>query len=400
MANVKFVAVSRGLKGIIDYVTNKEKTIDKYISGVNCVAETAVYEFECVKKQFHKTDGRSYYHIVQAFSPDDPVDFETAHKIGLEFAAHFKGYQCIVATHMNTAHKHNHIIMNSVNFETGAKFHQSAGEMKQVKEFNNNLCRKYGLSITEAKADPFSIPKWKTQLKDTIRKAMENSNTRDEFICYMRAHNYEVKWEPNHKYITYTTPDNIRCRDNKLFDQALLRGNMELYFAMGGADYHVQQVQNARVYGEPSPSLDDTIFSTAAVIDAWLSDDGDKFHLETLHRSNKEIEKLARLGRKIEQIVYAVKDEDDSEQIDNARALYQASLILGDLLYEEQKRKQSYDEYYEEESDMDSAEFLQNTDPDLQQYYYDFDDEEELEEEMDEEYEQYHGFGGMTMGGM
>ena len=36
--------------------------------------------------------------------------------------------------------------------------------------------------------------------------------------------------------------------------------------------------------------------------------------------------------------------------------------------------------------------------------YYDYDSEEELdediEEEMDEEYEQYHGFGGMMMGGM
>ena len=121
MANVKFVAVSRGLSGIVDYVTNREKTTDKLITGVNCVARTAVHEFEAVKKQFHKTDGRAYYHIVQAFAPDDPVDFETVHQIGLEFAAHFKGYQCLVATHMNTKHKHNHIIMNSVKKKRGKK---------------------------------------------------------------------------------------------------------------------------------------------------------------------------------------------------------------------------------------------------------------------------------------
>ena len=69
MANVKFIAVSRSLSGILDYVTNREKTVDSLISGVNCVAETAQAEFEAVKKQFRKTDGRSYYHIVQAFSP-------------------------------------------------------------------------------------------------------------------------------------------------------------------------------------------------------------------------------------------------------------------------------------------------------------------------------------------
>ena len=107
MANVKFIAVSRSLSGILDYVTNREKTVDSLISGVNCVAETAQAEFEAVKKQFRKTDGRSYYHIVQAFSPDDPLDFKTAHEIGLKFAEYFKGYQCVVVTHMNTAHIHN-----------------------------------------------------------------------------------------------------------------------------------------------------------------------------------------------------------------------------------------------------------------------------------------------------
>ena len=159
MANVKFIAVSRGLRGIVDYVTNREKTVEQLISGVNCVARTAVPEFEAVKKQFRKTEGRGYYHIVQAFAPDDPLDFATAHELGVKLAEHFKGYQCIVVTHMNTAHIHNHIIMNSASFETGMKFHQSAREMQQK----------------------------------------------------------------------YTTPENIRCRDSKLFDQTLTRENMELY---------------------------------------------------------------------------------------------------------------------------------------------------------------------------
>lgn len=94
----------RGLGGILDYVTNRKKTTDSLITVVNCVAQTARDEFEAVKKQFHKTDGRGYYHIVQSFSPDDPLDFETAHEIGLKFAEYFQGYQCVVATHMNTDH--------------------------------------------------------------------------------------------------------------------------------------------------------------------------------------------------------------------------------------------------------------------------------------------------------
>ena len=99
MASVKFVAVSRSLKGIIDYVKDREKTDERLITGVNCVAESALDEFESVKKEFHKTDGRAYYHIVQAFSPDDPLDFDTAHEIGCKFAGNFQGYQALVVTH-------------------------------------------------------------------------------------------------------------------------------------------------------------------------------------------------------------------------------------------------------------------------------------------------------------
>ena len=226
MANVKFIAVSRGLRGIVDYVTNREKTVEQLISGVNCVARTAVPEFEAVKKQFRKTEGRGYYHIVQAFAPDDPLDFTTAHELGVKLAEHFEGYQCIVVTHMNTAHIHNHIIMNSVNFETGMKFHQSAREMQQVKDYCNQLCREYGLSVTESKADPFRIPTWKRRLTDHIKEAMEQSRTQQEFVAYMNAYGYDVKWEPHQKYITYTTPENIRCRDSKLFDQTLKRENI------------------------------------------------------------------------------------------------------------------------------------------------------------------------------
>ena len=83
MASVKFVAVSRGLRGIVDYVTNREKTNESLISGVNCLPQTAVEEFQAVKLRFHKTEGRSYYHIVQAFSPDDPLDYVAAHEIGV-----------------------------------------------------------------------------------------------------------------------------------------------------------------------------------------------------------------------------------------------------------------------------------------------------------------------------
>lgn len=307
MASVKFVAVSRGLKDILKYVTNKEKTTDRLVTGVNCVAQTAQDEFEAIKKQFRKTEGRSYYHIVQAFSPDDPVDFETAHEIGLKFAEYFTGYQCVVATHMNTRHKHNHIVMNSVNYENGMKFHQSAREMKRAKEYSNQLCRQYGLSVTETKASPFEIPIWKKKLRGAIKKAMEFSYTREDFIRCMEILGYKVKWEEGHKHITYTTPENYKCRDNKLFDQTLLRENMESYFDMGGCEY-----LQSRRYDEPRTSVDDAVCGLASIFAAFDTGDNDRFHLETVHHSEKEIERILARGGKIDRTVtYAVDDEEE-----------------------------------------------------------------------------------------
>lgn len=310
MASVKFVAVSRGLRGIVDYVTNREKTNESLISGVNCLPQTAVEEFQAVKLRFHKTEGRSYYHIVQAFSPDDPLDFVAAHEIGVAFAQYFQGYQCLVATHQNTAHIHNHIILNSVSFETGKKFHQSAKEMRQAKEYSNQLCREHGLSVTETKADPFRIPCWKRKLRQDIRTAMEHSHSREEFIRRMKTMGYRVKWEPGQKYITYTTEDNIRCRDSKLFDPALLRENMELYFAMGGAAY-LDTYQ--AVSAESGLGLDDAVWDLSSLLQDFAEEEN-RYHLETVRHSREELEHILARGGKLDHTQYTVDEEEEYEQ--------------------------------------------------------------------------------------
>ena len=166
MAIVKFVTSGCPMNNIFPYVMNREKTDENLISGINCSPDTVLQEFTFVKKQFKKEDGRTYVHIVQAFSPDDDLTPELAHEIGLRFAEYFGGYQALVATHRNTDHIHNHIILNSVNMESGKKFHQSAAEMRQVKEYSNKLCREYGLSETETKSSFGTMPKWKSQLRN------------------------------------------------------------------------------------------------------------------------------------------------------------------------------------------------------------------------------------------
>ena len=86
MAIVKFVASGCPMNNIFPYVMNWGKTDENLISGINCSPDTALQEFTFVKKQFKKEDGRTYVHIVQAFSPDDDLTPELAHEIGLRVA--------------------------------------------------------------------------------------------------------------------------------------------------------------------------------------------------------------------------------------------------------------------------------------------------------------------------
>ena len=236
MAIVKFAPAGSPLNNIFDYVMRDEATEDKLISGVNCSPESALEEFRFVKQRFHKEDGRSYYHIVQSFSPDDDLTPETTHEIGLKFAEYFPGFQIVVATHVNTNAIHNHLIMNSVNYENGKMFHQSRNEMLQAKEYSNQLCREYGLSVTEVKTKNPRHAKWKRDLLQVAEYALGHSSTKEEFIEYMRYHGYDVQWEDKYKYITFTSPEGWKVRDNKLFDERFLKDNLEIYLALGGCD--------------------------------------------------------------------------------------------------------------------------------------------------------------------
>jgi len=280
LAICKFLPAKSNVKSALNYITNKEKTEDKLVSGKDCMPISAEAEFNIVKQRFRKLDGRQYYHIIQSFSKDDNISFDKAHEIGLKFANYFEGFQCVVATHKNTDHIHNHIILNAVNFENGKKFHQSANDMAVAKEFSNKLCLQYNLSTTEPKAKKNNQPDWKNDLKKTIKWAMENAYSKQGFIELMESKKYKVNWVDKHKYITYTTPGNIKCRDKKLFDQTLLKENMEIYFAMGGCE-----ILDKILELDDTQTLDDVVGELATILNEIFSGEPTQYHTETIHHS-------------------------------------------------------------------------------------------------------------------
>lgn len=238
MAIIKFTNSKSELKTIINYVTRKDKTNTNLITGKDCMATSCLEEMKSIKKLYNKNGGRQYIHIIQSFSPKDELDFQKAHEIGIKLANYFEGFQALVATHTDREHIHNHLIINSVNFDNGKKFNQSKKDMQKVKYYSDKLCKEAGLRIIGKKKyqgiynkNEYQIAlkglSWKLKLLNAIDYSLEKSKDKTEFFNNMNKLGYQVLWTKNRKYITYTTPEGMKCRDNRLNDKKYLKEEME-----------------------------------------------------------------------------------------------------------------------------------------------------------------------------
>lgn len=241
MATIKFTNSKSSIKKIYNYITQKSKTNDELISTKDCLKISAIDEMIFTKKQFNKMNGRQYIHIVQSFDPKDTLSYETANEIGVKLAEYFKDFQAVICTHTDRQHTHNHILLNSVNFKTGYKFQQSKKDMEKVKNYSDELCLQYGLSIIEnpnkntyLKQNEYQVAlkgeSWKIQLIIDIDNTLKISKSKDDFIHIMNEKGYTVNWSDNRKYITYTTPSGKKCRDNKLKDKKYSKEVLENEF--------------------------------------------------------------------------------------------------------------------------------------------------------------------------
>lgn len=236
----------KGLASLLAYCAKEAKTtVDgkKLVTGVNCIANCAYTEFMNTKMQYGKTDGRMFYHLVQSFHPDEKITPELAHKIALELASMLNGYEILVATHIDKGHIHSHFVINSVNADTGYKYHADKNEMHRLRKASDKLCLKYELSvITNPSKSPVKkmspreyraaskLQSWKVALAIAIDDAMKYARSKNDFVRLMKIKGYEVKWTDERKYITYTCPNEMKCRDIKLHDKKYLKGSMENEF--------------------------------------------------------------------------------------------------------------------------------------------------------------------------
>lgn len=302
MAIIKFTSGKINPRTVINYVCNKEKTTDKLISGKDCMPESCEYEFAEVKKAFGKTNGRTYYHMIQSFSPDDRITPEQAHEVGMQMAELFEGYQVLVVTHTNKAHIHNHLVINSVNFENGKKLTISNQELERIKNYSNNICLQNGWDVTEAKTRRNRNPKWKQIIIEDALTAMAESYSMDEYISKLQELGIYVSYNPDYKYMTYSDVEGHKCRDAKLFDERLLKKNLELYFDLGGAetligdtilDYETPKLGNC------TDGLMNLVINFIDTIQADEEEYDDTYYIHDRKKLEKIVEKMRARGSKI-----------------------------------------------------------------------------------------------------
>ena len=251
MAIVHFVNYKRGtqsraaMRGVMLYVMQERKTAwedGPLISGINCQPQSAYDDFLNTKLLYHKDGGGMFYHMVQSFPKGAAVDPRQAHEAARRLAEYFDGCEVLVCTHVDREHIHSHCVINSVNFETGKKLYMAKEQIQELMRRNDAICQEMGLPV-------FDVPtqqargmsgaeyhtalrgqSWKLRLMNTIDECMKYAADKDAFVSLMASEGYQVRWENNRKYITYTTPDGLKCRDSKLHEEKYCKEAMEHEF--------------------------------------------------------------------------------------------------------------------------------------------------------------------------
>ena len=204
---------------------------------------------------------------MQSFHPDEQLTPKTAHRIALRFAEeNFPGFEVLVATHIDRGHIHSHFVLNSVNAETGYKYHSDNNEIQRLRDASDKLCMEYGLSVIVPKSkrvkgmstSEYHVAEkgesWKLDLAMSIDEVMKYAVSKEHFIRLMEMEGYEVNWKDTRKYVTYTCPNGMRCRDIRLHEEKYLKEVMEDEFRIRKKITERTEGSNEDEYGQGSPN--------------------------------------------------------------------------------------------------------------------------------------------------
>lgn len=220
-------------KGLEDYL-NKEKALK---SGIDCDCDNWSSDFRLTKAVFDNLEGRQYKHFTQAFEKDSGLSEEQIHKAGIDLVKmckQFEGFQAVVITHNDKEHLHNHIVINSVNSETGKKFRMSNSELKTLKKnMDKYLKQEFNLEPTKEKEGIVKTQNTKTyqaikrslegnyesftlNLAKDIKKSLDESTTQEELKANLEKKDIKMDISENHNVIMFVDKNKKKVSSKKL----------------------------------------------------------------------------------------------------------------------------------------------------------------------------------------
>ncbi|MDE6232291.1 MAG: relaxase/mobilization nuclease domain-containing protein [Lachnospiraceae bacterium] len=214
MKSAKTGSASTHLKNAINYILKDKKvafdpaTQQQYAASQGCILNQAYNNMMQTKEQYGKTDGRQGYHFIISFRPREATK-EQLWKITHEFVKEYlKGYEAVYAIHDDTDHLHAHIVFNSVNWETGYKYHYKNGDWeKDIQPIVDRLCLENGAPMLEYHTDEYDqdgVKKefhtysnnfnWTKEVKADIDECIKASKSWSDFIENMQQKGYSINY--------------------------------------------------------------------------------------------------------------------------------------------------------------------------------------------------------------
>ncbi|WP_370444998.1 relaxase/mobilization nuclease domain-containing protein, partial [Staphylococcus equorum] len=138
-------------------------------------------------------------------------------------------YQVAVYTHTDKDHYHNHIIINSVNLETGNKYQSNKEQRDFIKKANDQLCEERGLSVPEKSseirytlAEQNMIDKdkrsWKNDIRMAVEETKDNAVDFEEFNTLLKEKGVEITRVTKNNVTYRHIEEDKKVRGNKLGD--------------------------------------------------------------------------------------------------------------------------------------------------------------------------------------
>ena len=206
MAVTKILARNARLDQAIQYVLNGDKTDHQILTAhQNCDPGREYRQMMDTKRDVGKLDGRQCYHIIQSFKPGE-ITPELALEIAKEFTAKYLAdYEVVIGTHVDKNHIHSHLVFNSVNAQTGRKYHVTTQEYYcQIRGISDRLCREHGLSVIMDGQPSQAVsyiewlrqskgqPTFRSMLEADLRTAIEDANDLGHFFMLIEHMGYEI----------------------------------------------------------------------------------------------------------------------------------------------------------------------------------------------------------------